>query len=444
MKRKINKILKNWQSSPFRKPLLIRGARQVGKTYSILEHGKTEYDSCAHLDFLQLRQLSGLFEGDLIPKKILTQMEVEISQRILPGKTLLFLDEIQECPRAIVALRYFYEQMPELHIIAAGSLLELALEKISIPVGRVEYAFMYPMDFEEFLDALGEELLAQHLPAARFTTASHTISESIHEKILTYLRYYCLVGGMPEAVKVFAQTRSLLEVFKIHQALCQGYLEDFSKHRGEVDLECVSKIFANIPKNVGSQIKYTGLYPEKRIEVIKAALHFLMRLMIMHPVYATSGSGLPLGAAASPKIFKCLFLDIGLMQHLCGVSAQDVLGHCDLTKVYQGALAEQFVGQTLLAVEGSENGKLYYWARNKHSSSAEIDFLWVENGVIVPIEVKNSASGRLKSLHLFLKEYPRSPHGFVLTTKNAVTWQAPLLFLPLYATFSRRSLPELP
>ncbi|MBI4357570.1 MAG: ATP-binding protein [Gammaproteobacteria bacterium] len=437
MKRKINQTLKNWRNNPRRKPLLIRGARQVGKTYSILEHGKTEYDSCAHLDFLQMRQLSKIFEGDLIPQKMLTQMEVEISQRILPGKTLLFLDEIQECPRAIVALRYFYEQMPELHIIAAGSLLELALEKISIPVGRVEFLFMYPMDFEEFLGALGEALLTQHLPIGHFTAISLPISESIHEKILEHLRYYFLVGGMPEAVKVFSETRSLLEVFKVHQLLCQGYLEDFSKHRGEIDLECVSRIFAGISQKVGAQIKYTELYPEKRIEVIKASLHFLMRLMIVHPVYATAGSGLPLGAAASGKIFKCLFLDIGLMQHLCGVTAQNILGHGDLTKVYQGALAEQFVGQALLVGgDSAENGKLYYWARAKRSSNAEVDFLWVEDGVIVPIEVKNSPSGRLKSLHLFLKEHTGSPRGLVLTTRNAIEWQDPLLFLPLYAKFS--------
>lgn len=437
MQRKIDQTLKNWRDNPRRKPLIIRGARQVGKTYSILEHGKAEYDSCVHLDFLQLRQLSKIFDGDLIPQKMLTQIEVEVSQRILPGKTLLFLDEIQECPQAIVALRYFYEQMPELHIIAAGSLLELALEKISIPVGRVEYTFMRPMGFEEFCLALGEELLTQHFPSCRFTKTPVQISESIHEKMVEYLRYYFLVGGMPEAVKVFFETRSLLEVFKVHQQICHGYLEDFSKHRDEVDLECVARIFSAIPKKVGSQIKYTALYPEKRIEVIKASLHFLMRLMIVHPIYATSGNGLPLGVAASAKIFKCLFLDIGLMQHLCGGTQQDILDETDLTKVYQGALAEQFVGQELLVQrEGSENGKLYYWVRAERSSNAEVDFLWIENGVIVPVEVKNSASGRLKSLHLFLKEHPGSPRGLVLTTRNTIEWQDPLFFLPLYAKLS--------
>ncbi len=430
MKREIDKVLIDWKNQKKRKPLVIRGARQVGKTYSVETFGGLEFENFVKIDFELERSVHKIFDGDLKVDKLLLLLEAAYEQRIFPGKTLLFFDEIQECPRALMAMRYFYEQLPELHLIAAGSLLEFAIGEHSFPVGRVEFQWLRPMGFEEFLRATCHENLAQNLPTL---DSDEPLQEFIHEKLIDQLRFYFLVGGMPEAVATFAETSSLAEVAPIHKMLSQSYLQDFAKYKTRIDRDCIGHIFKQIPGQIGQRIKYTSLYPEKRIEKIKKSLHLLELTLLIQKVLSSSAQGLPLGADVSLKIFKSIFLDIGLMQHMCGISSTSLLTEKDLLGVYRGALAEQFVGQELLLHGGSENDLLYYWDRPKKSSSAEVDYLIARESEIIPLEVKSGTPSRLKSLNLFLKEHRYCKTGLVLYAGNIrLESKYRLKYMPLY------------
>lgn len=432
MKRRIDIELTEWQNSKFRKPLIIRGARQVGKTHSITVFGQRHFQDFAIFDFERDTTLHRIFEGDLDPVTICMKLEIHAAKRIVPGETLVFFDEIQACPRALLSLRYFYEQMPALHVIAAGSLLEFAMGDFSFPVGRVEFKWMRPLCFSEFLQAVDLSLYAAHLP--NFSTM-RPVDEILHEKMIEQLHRYAVVGGMPEAVSRYAKTRSLREVASVHQALCQAFTESLSKYRPRIDVESLRRIFEAVPNQVGSQIKYTRLDPESRVEKIKNILLILEQSLLICPIRSASAHGVPLGANASVKVFKCLFLDLGLMQYLSGANAGRLVIENRMLDGYKGALAEQFVGQQLLCHgQGSENGRLYYWSRARKSSSAEIDYLIVRNGKIIPIEVKSGPGGRLKSMQVFMKEHPDCREGLVLSLSNIkVDKRYRLRYLPLYA-----------
>jgi predicted AAA+ superfamily ATPase len=431
MKRIIEKDLKIWKESSYRKPLIVRGARQVGKTYSIKKFGKDSFENTVLIDFEKDPSLKKVFEGELSPERVIRDIEVATNYRITPGKTLLFFDEIQTCPRAVLSLRYFYEELPELHVISAGSLLELVLGDVSFPVGRVEFLWMRPMSFKEYLEALGFERLAEELPVFG---EEYEISDFHHSKYLDHLKNYFFIGGMPEPILRYLQSKSFLEVKKSHEALMDTYMQSFHQYSTKVDKEAISRLLRQIPQQIGKQIKYTRLDPDSRIERTKSTLHLLEKSLLIQIIRNSNASQLPLGASASDKVFKALFLDIGLMQHLCGVEPVYLSQEVDLMSPFQGALAEQFIGQELLVHRnGSEQGKLYYWSRAKKSSNAEIDYLISREGKIVPIEVKNAPAGRLRSLHLYLQEHPNTPYGIVLSTANHETKSmGNLLFFPLY------------
>ncbi len=431
MNRFIEEKLTRWKDKSNRKPLILRGARQVGKTYTITAFGKREFSRFVLLDFEQNRSLHKIFSGDLDIKKILIAIEAHTNQRIIPGETLLFFDEIQACSRALMSLRYFYEQLPKLHLIAAGSLLELALEPTPFPVGRVEFEWMYPMSFSEFLDNMGMEIVREQIPDLG---GSSPINDAIHEKLMEQLRTYFLVGGMPEAVRAFQETSSVREAAGVHRSLLTSILQDISKYNRTIDVEYLETILERIPSMVGKQTIYQKLHPGVRVEKIKKALGILIRSLMIHKIPSSSAQGLPLGTQVSDKVFKYLFLDIGLMQTICGIKAGEVLHERNLLSIYQGALAEQFVGQEMLASgHGSENGKLYYWARSKRGSVAEVDYVMARDGNVLPVEVKSGPSGKLRSLHLFLKEHPGSPMGIVLSSSNIQELpEDRIKFMPLY------------
>jgi len=431
MKRQIEANLVAWKRKSRRKPLLVRGARQVGKTYSIKAFGDKHFGHLALFDLEGQRNLHKIFSGDLEPKGLLAQLEAQCGKRIIPGQTLLFLDEIQACPRALMALRYFHEQMPDLHVIAAGSLLEFAVEGISFPVGRVEFMWMYPLSFTEFLLAMGNEILDRQRPGLDST---EPLPQATHLRLNDLLRQYFIIGGMPEAVRVYMEAQSLVEVTGIHRALTEAYVQDFAKYGGRVDRDCITHVFERLPSWVGQQIKYTRLYPEKRVEQIKRALGVLERALLASRVIATSAQGLPLGSAGSDKALKYVWADIGLMRHLCGLGAKDILADKDLMDTFRGSLAEQFIGQQILAERGgSENDRLYYWLRAKRNSSAEIDYLMVRDGRIFPVEVKSGPAGRLQSLRLFLAEHPHCPAGLVFHSGTVQDMpDLKMKFLPLY------------
>jgi len=436
MKRTIEQKLADWKTSRFRKPLIIRGARQVGKTYSVTRFGQTRFDHFLSIDFERDRTIHRIFDQDLSADRLIMELEVLLNTRIVPGTTLLFFDEIQACPRAVLSLRYFYEERPDLHIIAAGSMLEFTLGDVSFPVGRVSFEWMRPMTFHEFLNALDLHLLAQRLPHV-FAENHVPVSQAVHIKLCEQLKYYLLTGGMPEAVDRYRQTGSLVQSTAVHEEIFQSYLQSLVKYNQRADVDSLDHLMRSVPRHVGSQIKYTRLVPDQRIEKTKSSLHILEKALIIQTVAAASAAGLPLNAHVSARKMKPLFLDVGLMQYVCGMDPAAILADKDLSMIYQGALAEQFVGQELLAAGGSENGKLFYWARDKKNSNAEVDYLKIHQGEVFPIEVKSGPAGRLKSLHLFLAEHPQVTQGVVMSPAGYECQRVEnLLFLPVYARFT--------
>ncbi len=425
MKRLVEKKILEWKDSPRRKPLILRGARQVGKTWLVEEFLAKKFDSFVKIDLEKRRDIHTYFEGNLDADKILTYLELEAG-RIIPGKTLLFFDEIQACPRAIMSLRYFYEQIPELHLISAGSLLEFSFGEISIPVGRVQYLHIHPMTFYEYLLAIGKEQIAEY---AIISPAS--VTEIIQERILAELRNYLFIGGMPECVQTYCNTASLIETFNVQSEILDSYRDDFSKYKPHIDSTCLDAVFLSVAKSIGEQLKYSRLSNGHSGQMNHKAFDLLVKAKVLNKIPACNPSGLPLGATANPKKFKASMLDIGLFQRLCQIPSELELKEDNLLAIYRGKLAEQFVAQEILAKTDSE---LYYWSRDERSSSAEVDYLVVRQGNIYPVEVKSGSGGSMKSLHLLLDKYQNCPKGLVLhsgTYKELP--EQKLIFLPLYS-----------
>ena len=424
MKRLSEEYILKWKDSERRKPLIIRGARQVGKTWLVENILAKRFDNFVKIDLEKRRDLHQYFENNLDPKIILNYLELEVG-RIIPGETLLFFDEIQACPRAIMALRYFYEELPALHVVAAGSLLEFAFGTISFPVGRVQYLHIHPMTFYEYLLAIGRDQMAHYL-----TKPSDNISDLIHKMIMNELRNYFFIGGMPEAVKAYCASESMVEAFYVQSEILSSYRDDFSKYRPQIDTSCIDAVFLNVAKSVGEQLKYSRLNDLHSGQMNHKAFDLLVKAKVIHKISACNPSGLPLGGSANHKKFKSSILDIGLLQRICQIPVDLEFKEENLLSIYRGKLAEQFVAQEMLAKSGSE---LFYWARDARGSSAEVDYLAVKKGKIYPVEVKSGASGSLKSLHMMLEKYQNCPEGIVLysgTYKELP--EQKLRFLPLY------------
>jgi len=418
--------LEQWKTKANRKPLILRGARQVGKTWAVNTFGNQYFKGkLRQVDFEKHPDWHDIFEKNLDVNRIISELELVLNTSIEPGKDLLFFDEIQSCPQAIMALRYFYEELPDLHVIAAGSLLEFSLKDISFPVGRIQFLNMFPMTFAEFLLACGKVQLADLLLAS-----DQEYSENVHNMFLDELRLYFFTGGMPECVKSYAGRRKLKEVFDIQKQLIETYRADFSKYAPYADRRCLNSVLTSAAKMVGQQIKYARLTNDFTSPTNKKAFDLLNMARVIYKIPSTSPAGLPLGASASSKKFKALMVDIGLMQNLCGVNFNEEKNKLDLLDIYRGALAEQFVGQELLAVDQSE---LYYWSREAKSSSAEVDFVLENGGKILPIEVKSGVSGKLRSMHLLLKTFPNISAGYVFSARpySEIPKQK-LFFYPIY------------
>ena len=425
MKRIAEQYLINWKKSTHRKPLIIRGARQVGKTWLIENILAKEFKHVVTLDFEKRRDLHNYFEGNLDPQEILKGLEFSVG-RILPKETLLFFDEIQACPRAIMSLRYFYEKMPELYIVAAGSMLEFAFSKISIPVGRLQYLYLHPMTFYEYLLALGKEPIAENV-----INFDKNLNESLQKAILSELKNYFFIGGMPEVVKVYRDTGSLIEAFSVQSEIIDSYRDDFSKYSPKIDITCLDEVFLNVAKSVGEQLKYTRLSSGFSYKTSHKAFDLLIKARLLYKISSCNPSGLPLGASANSKKFKATVLDIGLLQRICQVPIAEEILQDNLLAIYRGKLAEQFVAQEMIAWHCRE---LFYWSRDAKNSNAEVDYLTVKQGKIYPVEVKSGPAGKLRSLHLMLKNYPNCPKSFVLYSGCYKELpEQKICFLPLYA-----------
>jgi len=415
MKRILDHYLTEWRINPKRKPLVLRGARQVGKTHTVRNLGKL-FNSYVEINFEQLPTVKDIFLKDLDPHRILKELRLIIGKDILPGETLLFLDEVQDVPQAIMALRYFYEEMPDLHVIAAGSLLDFAIEHISVPVGRVSFLYMHPMSFIEFLAAIGEKHvlveILEHNP-------KEVLSEPVHQKLLNYLGVYLAVGGMPEAVQAWVDTQNIIECSLVHDALIEAYRQDFEKYSKKLQLKYVELLFKSIPLFLGRPIKFNKISNDYRKRELAPCLSLLEKANIISKVTCTSGNGIPLGAEITPEKFKAIFLDVALSQSMLGLDLKGWLLNPTRELINKGEIAEAFIGQELLAyMAPQKRADLYYWHREVRGSNAEVDYLMQHQSNIIPIEVKSALGTTLKSLHLFLETHALSPYGVRFSAHN--------------------------
>lgn len=402
MNRKIIEKLVSWFQQEDRKPLVIRGARQVGKTWIVRNLAAKLSLDLLELNFERDVKLKTLFkEND--PNKTLLQLESFFNKEIKVKQTLLFLDEIQTAPELLSKLRWFAEEKPELAIIATGSLLDFALDEheFSIPVGRISYMYLEPMSFEEFLLAQSQNKLCDFL--CNFELKDE-IPEAIHNRLWQFLREYIFVGGMPAAVNSWIQSKSFIKVNEIHQNILATYRDDFSKYAKRISVERLDDIFRSVPRLLGKKFKYSLINKEVRFEGLKKALNLLCKARICHKVLSCSANGIPIDASIKESIFKVIFLDVGLVSAAMGLTLSEMNKFNELKLVNEGEIAEQLTGQLLRTITPSYiDPKLYYWVREKSDAESEIDYLIQYNTRIIPIEVKAGTTGTLRSLHSFMK-----------------------------------------
>lgn len=436
MERDLERDLFNWKERKDRLPLLLRGARQVGKSYIVEEFGKKAFRNIVIVNFEfrpELKQCFTTFD----PVEIINKLQLLMAEAIEAEKTLLFLDEIQECPNAIMALRYFKEKYARLAVIGAGSLMEFALNNpnFRMPVGRVQFIYLEPLSFGEFLTASGNEQLRHYLGEIRLNSV---FDGAVHKKLMDLLRIYLIVGGMPAVVKEYLESRNFLSCQRIQNSLLQTYRSDFGKYAKSSEHKYLQKVLDEAPRLVGDRIKYANIDADSKSRDIKQAFNLLKLSGIIYPVYATAASGLPLEAQVNEMKFKLNFLDVGLMQNACGLQAELTLTN-DFIQINSGAVTEQFIGQELRAHSDSYLKRgLFFWARDKKNSSAEVDYVMAIDSLILPIEVKAGKTGRLKSLKLFIGE-KKSLFG-VRFSQEKLSWHDKVLTLPLYMAEQMRRL----
>jgi predicted AAA+ superfamily ATPase len=404
------KDLNEWAGRSGRKPLVIRGARQVGKSTMVRQWAVGAQLALLEVNFERNPEFREAFATQS-PAQILSTLQLLTAQAIRAGETLLFLDEIQSAPEALAALRYFYEEMPQLHVIAAGSLLEFALAdaRFSMPVGRVEYMYLGPMQFEDYLVAMEQSALVTWLRNVSLQELrGGAMVRAVHEKYMTLLRQYWVVGGLPEAIMSFVQQRDFKEIGRIHQGIVATYRDDFGKYSHGALKVRVQLVFDKLPSMVGRKFKYSQVSPEHRAAELATALRQLCMARVAYEVHHTSANGVPLGAEANDRVFKTLYMDVGLMCAALHLSLLD-LSREDLSLVNDGAIAEQFIGQHLLYSGAPyEAPTLHYWMREARNAAAEIDYVITQGQQIIPVEIKAGKTGTLRSLQVFLKEKRRT------------------------------------
>ncbi len=438
MDRDIEQDLLFWKQKKNRMPLLLRGARQVGKSFIVEKFGRAHFDNLVTVNFEQDPLLARCFDT-LYPHDIVTALSLLLHQKIEPGRTLLFLDEIQDCPNAIRALRYFKEQYAALHVIGAGSLLEFTLNQddFRMPVGRVQSLYLKPLSFKEFLSAMGNSDLREFL---EHVNLKNTVPVPVHQTLLKLVRHYMVLGGMPGVLQAYLSTADTsanttrtydLAEAELQQTILLGtYRQDFSKYTKHTQIQYVQRVFEKAPGLVGNHVKYANVDPGARSQNIKLALELLQHAGLIYPIYSTAGSGLPLISLVNEKKFKILFLDVGLMARASRLTA-DLWLEENLLLLNRGAIAEQFVGQELMAYASPlEDLQLYFWCREKKSSMAEVDFITAFGSKIIPIEVKAGSTGQLKSLQLLMHE--KTLDLGLRISQQPLTFDGAILSVPLY------------
>ena len=423
------KELECWAAQDNRKPLIIRGARQVGKSTLVKIFAKKNGYDLLEINFERNPEYADLFKGNN-PSEIINLLEINFETEI-KNSTLLFLDEIQAEPQVLRCLRYFYEELPELPIISAGSLLDFELNSpsYSIPVGRITYMYLHPMGFIEFLIADGKNKLAEFIESYHI---DDDIPEVIHQKLINEFKIYLVVGGMPEAVKIYTQTKSIGKSEEVKQDLLATFQNDFAKYSKNHQYNLIRKIFAQISQNIGKKIKYSNLSRENKAADVANILDLFEAARIIKKVVRSSANGVPISAEENYKFFKIIFLDVGLISTQLNVGAK-ILNVGDLLLVNNGEIAEQWIGQALLlSTDGNQFPELHYWAREKRSSSAEVDYVISNKDNVIPVEVKAGKTGSLKSMHLFIQEKQSNLAIRFNSDKPSFHRKEKLLSLPLY------------
>ncbi|OGT32854.1 MAG: AAA family ATPase [Gammaproteobacteria bacterium RIFCSPHIGHO2_02_FULL_39_13] len=436
--------MQEWITDPQRKPLVLRGARQTGKTWLARQLAKTAGKTLIEINFEAHPEFRSLFDTNE-PAKIVRNIEFKLDSKIELRNSLLLLDEVQMFPEVLAKLRWFYELLPELPVIAAGSLLDFALadHSFSMSVGRIDYLHLEPLSFEEFLLAKG---LDQSVAFLQEYSLPEKIPDAIHQKLLSVFREYVVIGGMPAAVSSWIETQSLENVSRIHNNLLLTYRDDFAKYAKRISIEHLEEILMAIPKMLGQKFVYSHVNPHTKTETLKKALDLLCKARICYKIQVTHANGLPLLAEVNKKYYKVGLVDTGLASSLLGLRLGHLESVYDLNLVNEGAISEQVIAQLLRCIEPDYvEPHHFYWCRAEKNSNAEIDFVMQHHHDIIPIEVKSGKTGSLKSLQqfMYLKKRKRAvrinadiPNTMSVDLKTpagaSVVYQ--LLSIPFYLT----------
>lgn len=433
MKREVIQELLKWKDSRRRKPLIMTGVRQCGKTYVLKEFGKEYFENMVYINFESNEKYEAIFEFDFDVDRIINEIQIISNSKLTPGKTLLFFDEIQECPRAITAMKYFCENYRELHIVCAGSLLGVALrqENIAFPVGKVNRVNMYPMSFKEFLMACHEE---KYIDIFSEWIVTREIPELYAKPMERLLKEYYIVGGMPEAVKEYVETKDFDEVASIQDEILADYADDFAKHAPLSEIEKIRWIWESVPKQLAKEnnkFVFSHVKAGKRAHELEEALQWLKNAGLIYMIELVKNAEIPLSANADASYFKVYMADIGLLSRRLGISHKSMLGPDMNIKTLKGAVVENYVLNELI----NNNKKPFFW---RSGNTAELDFLCEEDGEIVPIEVKAATNTRAKSYRQFCKKYDIQ-NGFKFSLKNIAQNDCEgvkTLSLPLYLVWN--------
>ena len=428
MKRSLYKNLLIWKNSNHRKPLLLQGARQVGKTYLINEFGKSEYSNNVYLNFEQNPDLKTLFTGSLDPHTVISNISLYIGKKITDADTLIFFDEIQAVPEALTSLKYFYEQSPEFHIIAAGSLLGVSVGKqSSFPVGKVNFMNLYPMTFIEYLMAFGEELMAEKL--INIQTAE-SLPEILHEKFLKHLKMYLYLGGMPEVLQSYLNENDIALARNIQNDILKAYQRDFSKYADKSQTIKTSELWHSVPYQLAKEnkkFKYSDVRKRARALTFEQTIEWLKKAGLINIACNIRSPKIPLAGYADYSKFKIYLLDTGLLGAMLNLSPDIIIKPTELFSEYNGAFIENFVASELVA---TGNNELFYWTSK---SDAEVDFIIQSGNNVYPLEVKSGKSRNLKSLRSYAEKY--KPKLIIRTSPRNFIRDKEFINIPLYAAF---------
>lgn len=425
MKRDIYTSLEEWKRSKRRKPLILNGARQVGKTYALKHFGKTSYEKTAYLNFEKDEKLSQYFEGTLDPIEIIKILSIHTEIDIEPNNTLLIFDEIQNCPKALNSLKYFCEEANEYHVVAAGSLLgvKTAGEK-GFPVGKVNFLHLYPLTFFEFLSALGQEKTRLYLEEYH---TYEPLPNPMHEKLIQLLKLYFFIGGMPEAVAEYAKNEKLNTVREIQLEILNAYEKDFAKHAPAHEIMKITTVWKQIHRQLAKENKkfiFAAIRKSARGREYEEAIQWLSDAGLIHKSFLVESPKFPLSAYADNDVFKIFLADVGLLGAQSNLSPQTILEGNLLFTEFKGALTENYVAQELVATKHKE---LYYW---KSEGIAEVDFLIEEGHEIYPLEVKAGESQKKKSLLIYQQKY--DPSKLIRATTMNLKHDGDIYNYPLY------------